>query len=90
MQKIECLTKSPEPTKLTRKEFWQAFGYEAPPKDKKQKAAEGRKKFAKRFKKKLPDACAKIVVRLAIVALVISVLVVSGINPVRLIASKFI
>jgi hypothetical protein len=90
MQKVECLGNMPEPSKLSRKEFWEAFGEVAPPKDKKLKSAERRKKFAKRFKSKLPEACAKIVVRLAIVALVLSVLVCSGVNPIRFIVSKSI
>lgn len=94
MQKIECLESSEKGTKLTRKEFWAAFGEVAPQKDPAvkaaAKAAKKRSKFWKRFRAKVPEACAKTAVRFAIVAIAISVLVACGINPVRLLVSKFI
>jgi hypothetical protein len=87
--KIECLNNQPQAPKIKRKEFWAAFGEVAPPKDKKLKAQKRREKFRKRFFKKVPDACAKVSVRLMLGVAVVSVLVVCGINPVRLFAHKF-
>lgn len=88
MSKIECLENVGNDGKLSRKEFWQAFGEVAPPKDPAVKAAKKRRKFWKRFVKKVPDACAKVSVRILIVVVVLSVLALCGINPVRLIVSK--
>lgn len=88
MSKIECLENAANGTKLSRKEFWQAFGEAAPAKDPVLKAAKKRRKFWKRFMKKIPEACAKVSVRILIVVAVISVLALCGINPVRLIVSK--
>lgn len=89
MQKVECLQNPPKAQKIKRTKFWAAFGEVAPPKDKKHKAQKQRSKFFKRFKKKLPDACAKISVRVMLAVAAISLLVVCGINPVRLFAHKF-
>lgn len=93
MSKIECLENQanvPAVQEFDRKAFWLAFGEVAPKKTAQQKRAKQRTKFWKRFTKKLPDACAKISVRLLLVVLAVSALLVSGINPLRIIASKFI
>lgn len=89
MQETGCLENSAEwenGRKLKRKEFWAAFGEVAPPKEKKDKP----KKFWKRFKKKLPDQCAKMFVRSLTVFAVFSVLSFAGLNPVRFLVSKFL
>lgn len=81
------LNPTPDQPKVKRKEFWAAFGEQAPPKN---KGIKSRAKFRKRFAKKIPDACAKVSVRAVIVVVVIVALMASGYNPLRMIAAKMI